>query len=74
MLAGDAMGVEMMAGAYRTFRALRTGGEVSETATRVTRYIRTASTVLAVLGVVLDGVVLIYQAVEGAKQKTELQK
>lgn len=74
MLAGDEAGVAMMAGAFRTFRALSVGGEVSETAARVTRFVRTASAVLTVLGVVLDGIIIIYEAVEGAQQKTELQK
>lgn len=73
MLNGEEAGVAMMRAAFRTFRALRIGGEVSETAAKVARLIRTAAAVLSVLGVVLDGIVLIYAAVEGAKQKDELQ-
>lgn len=74
MLAGDEAGVAMMAGAFRTCRALSVGGEVSETAARVTRFVRTASAVLFILGVVLEGIIVIYEVVEGAQQKTELQK
>lgn len=74
MIAGDEAGIAMMAGAFRTFRALAVGGEVSETAARVTRFVRTASAVLSVLGVVLDGIILVYEAVEGAEQRTKLRE
>jgi len=73
MLNGEEVGLAMMRAAFRTFRALRIGGEVSETASKVARAIKTAGTVLAVLGVVLDGIVLIIAAVQGAKQKVALQ-
>lgn len=74
MIDGDEAGLAMMAGAFRTFRALAVGGEVSETAARITRLVRTASSVLSVLGVVLDGIILVYEAVEGAEQKTKLEE
>ncbi|RYO92487.1 hypothetical protein DL766_007900 [Monosporascus sp. MC13-8B] len=74
MLNGEEAGLAMMRAAFRTFRALRIGGEVSETAAKVARLVRTAAAVLSILGVVLDGIVLIYSAIEGAKQKDELQK
>lgn len=74
MLSGDEAGIAMMRAAFRTFRALSVGGEVSETASKIARIVRTAGAVLSILGVVLDGIVLVYAAIEGAKQKEELQQ
>ncbi|KAH0287886.1 hypothetical protein KCU62_g5587, partial [Aureobasidium sp. EXF-3399] len=73
LLEGETEGLRFMTAAFRTFRVLSTAGEASEAAARVARYVRTASSVVVVLGVVLDGILLVYQAIEGAKQKTAFE-
>lgn len=68
------MGLAMMRGALTTFRALATGVDISETAERVAEAVATAGSVLVVVSVVLDGILLILAAIQGAKQRTALQE
>lgn len=63
-----------MAAAIRTGRRLAEGVELTEEAAKFVRYFRAVSFVLSVLGVVLDGVILIYEAIEGERQRDELRK
>jgi len=75
MIAGDvAVGARMMRAGIRTGRALATGVELTEQASRFVRFFRAAAKVLTVVSVLLDGAVLIYQAIEGAKQRAALQQ
>lgn len=68
------MGLTMMSAAFRTGYDLARGVEITEEAAHFVRVFRTAAAALTVLGVVLDGVILIYEAIEGAKQRDELEK
>ena len=43
-------------------------------ASKAVRFIKITARILVVLSFALDGIMTIYAAIEGAKQKTELQK
>lgn len=64
-----------MAASMRVFRRIALDStELGSSATRILRYFQAASKVLVVIGIVLDGILLIYEAIVGDKQRTELQK
>lgn len=64
-----------MVASMRAFRRIALDStELGSSASRIVRYFRAASTVLTVVGIVLDGILLIYEAIVGDKQRTELQK
>jgi len=69
-----AEGAAMIAAGIRTGRLLANNVDLTAEASRFVKFFRAGTRVLAVISVILDGVVLIYQAIEGAKQRTELQK
>jgi len=68
-----AEGVAMIGAGVRTGRLLATNVELGADASRFVRIFRAGARVLAVISVVLDAIVLIYQAIEGARQREELR-
>jgi len=68
-----AEGAAMIGAGLRTGRLLATYADMTAEASRFVRIFRAGAKVLAAVSVVLDGVLLIYQAIEGAKQRTALQ-
>lgn len=60
--------------AIRTAQKLVEGAGLTENAAKFVRFFKTAATVLSFLGIALDGIILIYEVIEGDRQRTELQK
>lgn len=69
-------GTRYMQAAMRTFRNLSNnpGVGLSPRVARVVKVFRAASTVLTVFGIVLDGLLLVFAAIQGARQREELQR
>ena len=62
-----AEGLELIGAGVRALRD-------AEVAPRALRFIKITGEVLIAVSFIIDGILLIYEAIEGARQKTELQK
>jgi len=69
-----AEGVELMRAGIRAGRVLAGNAALGADASRFIRFFRAAAKVLSIVSIVLDAVVLIYQAIEGAKQRDALRE
>jgi hypothetical protein len=67
-------GMAMIRQASKTIVTVAEGAKVSQKVLTAMKYLRSAAKVLTVIAVILEGVLLIYEAIEGARQRTELQK
>jgi len=67
------LGVSMLQTASTTITKVLDGAGLSEKFLTAMKYLKNTAKVLTVISVVLEGILLIYEAIEGARQKTELQ-
>jgi len=64
----------MLRSASRAISAVLDGTGLSKRFLTAIRYLKNAAKVLTVIAVILDGILLIYEAIEGAQQRTALQE
>ncbi|KAF8656312.1 hypothetical protein AX16_002614 [Volvariella volvacea WC 439] len=75
ILAGDVLkGVGLMQAAGRILKSVLKGEALSGKVASVFKVLKVAGTVLSVLGIALDAIMLIYEAIDGAKQREEFQQ
>ena len=64
----------MIQSASKVLKTILSGGGLSQKFLTAMKYLKNAAKILTVIAVILDGILLIYEAVVGAQQRTELQK
>jgi len=69
-----AEGANMIRNGIRAGRIVAANVEAGENAQKFIRFFKAGAEVLSLIAVVLEGIILIFQAVEGAKQKEELKR
>jgi hypothetical protein len=67
------LGMTMLQTGGRTISAILNGSGLSNKFITAVKYLNNTAKVLTVIAIVLEGILLIYAVIEGARQKTELQ-
>ncbi|KAF8650928.1 hypothetical protein AX16_005026 [Volvariella volvacea WC 439] len=75
ILAGDlSKGASLMAAAGRILKSVFKGEALAGKVATVFKVLKIAGEVLSVLGIALDAILLIYEAIDGAKQREQFQQ